>query len=214
MGRLLPIIAALVLCQSAMAGRMLKFASPLQSLTIPDAEEKETLKTKRKSFLFKYKAGLLAEAETRRELAVKRTKELQDAAASGDNWAENAAGREQSRRATEEKLVERAYDEAVAKVKSGEMKASGKSSNNYQFVGVVNRGGKNKPITWFARPKPSDSKWSVRLVHVNRDAIIKDLFNQGKVDLFAKYKNTGRLDEETQAPIVTSKYEVKERSWR
>jgi hypothetical protein len=212
MGRLLPIIAALVLCQSAMAGRMLKFASPLQSLTIPDAEVKETLKSKRQSFLSKYKSGLQAEAETRRELALKRSQELQDA--SGDNWAENAAGREQSRRAMEENLVERAHDEAVAKAKSGEMKASGKSSNNYQFVGVVNRGGKNKPITWFARPKRSDSKWSVRLVHVNRDAIIKDLFNQGKVDLFAKYKNTGRLDEETQAPIVTSKYEVRERSWR
>jgi hypothetical protein len=212
MGRLLPIIAALVLCQSAMAGRMLKFASPLQSLTIPDAEVKETLKSKRQSFLSKYKSGLQAEAEKRRELALKRSQELQDA--SGDNWAENAAGREQSRRAMEENLVERAHDEAVAKAKSGEMKASGKSSNNYQFVGVVNRGGKNKPITWFARPKRSDSKWSVRLVHVNRDAIIKDLFNQGKVDLFAKYKNTGRLDEETQAPIVTSKYEVRERSWR
>jgi hypothetical protein len=190
----------------------LKFASPLQSLTIPDAEVKETLKSKRQSFLSKYKSGLQAEAEKRRELALKRSQELQDA--SGDNWAENAAGREQSRRAMEENLVERAHDEAVAKAKSGEMKASGKSSNNYQFVGVVNRGGKNKPITWFARPKRSDSKWSVRLVHVNRDAIIKDLFNQGKVDLFAKYKNTGRLDEETQAPIVTSKYEVRERSWR
>eukprot|EP00980_Cylindrotheca_fusiformis_P019345 scaffold6638_cov127-Cylindrotheca_fusiformis.AAC.29 len=212
MGRLLLIIAALLHCHFATAGRLLKFASPLQSLTIPDVEVKENIKPKRQSFLHRYKAGLQAEVETRRELAAKRTKEIQDAAASNDGWAENRAARDQSRRAMEEKLAERAYDEAIAKVRSQEGKFTGTSSNKYQFVGVVNRGGE-KPIKWYARPKPSDSKWSVRLVHVNKDAIIKDLFNRGKVDVFAKYKNTGSLDEETQTPIVTSKYEVKPRSW-
>lgn len=213
MGKVIAIIATLLLCQSATAGRMLRFVSPLQSLTIPDPEVKEALKPKRQSFLSKYKAGLQAESEARKELAAKRTKDIQDAAAAKDGWAENTARQDRNRRATEERFVEQAYDEAVTKVASKEKSASGKSSNKYQFVGVVNRGGK-KPISWYARPKPSDSKWSVRLVHVNKDAIIKDLFNRGKVDIFAKYKNTGRIDEETQAPIVTSNYEVKRRSLR
>lgn len=211
MVRLVSIIAGLaVLCHSAMAGRTLRFASPLQSLTIPD--DAESLQSKRQKFLSKYKAGLKAEIDTRRELAAKKTKELQDAA-TGGNWAKNAADKKQSRRALEEKLAEEAYDKAVAEVEALDKKIAGKSSNKYQFVGVAKRGGK-KPITWYARPKPADSKWSVRLVHVNRDAIIKDLFNQGKVDIFAKYKNTGRVDEETSQPIVTSKYEVRERSWK
>jgi hypothetical protein len=198
-----------------MAGRMLKFASPLQSLTIPDAEVKDSLQSKRQSFLSKYKSGLQAEADTRKEIAAKRTKGLQVAAASGENWAGAAASREQNRRAQEEKLVEEAYDKAILEAKAMEKKVSGTSSNKYQFVGVVNRkaAGK-KPITWYARPKPSESKWSVRLIHVNRDAIIKDLFNRGKVDIFAKYKNTGSVDEETNQPIVTSKYEARQRSWR
>ena len=89
----------------------------------------------------------------------------------------------------------------------------GKNPNAYQFVGVVKRRS-DKPISWYARKKPADAKWSVRLVHVNQDAIIKDLFNRGKIDIFAKYKNTGKVDEETNVPVITSKYEVRERSWK
>lgn len=211
MSRLISLVAIAALLQCTFAARFLHFASPLQSLTLPDEEVKETLQTKRQGFLSKYRAGLQAEADKRRELATKRTKDLQDAAMAEDNWAENAKSQQLSRRGLEEKLVEEAYDKAVAQVKGP--KPAGKSSNKYQFVGIVNPKG-GKPITWFARPKPEDSKWSVRLVHVNRDAIIKDLHDQGKVDIFARYKNTGKIDEETKTPIVTSNYNVKERSFR
>ena len=76
----------------------------------------------------------------------------------------------------------------------------GGNPNKYQFVGLIKKpkttggsGGKEgDPIQWYARPKPRHAKWSVRLVHVNKDAIIKDLFDQGKIDIFAKYTNTGR----------------------
>jgi hypothetical protein len=216
MGRALSILALFALCQEPVtAGRTLRFASPLQSLTIPDPEVKDSLQTKRQKFLPKYKAGLKAELETRRELAAKRTKELQEAAASGTDWADRTADSERKRRANEEELVEQAYDKAVAQFedkKKGTNSAK-KSPNAYQFIGVVNRRG-DKPITWHARKKPADSKWSVRMMHVNQDAIIKDLFDRGKIDVFAKYKNTGQIDEETRSPVVTSKYEVRERSWK
>merc|ERR1712238_447392 len=37
----------------------------------------------------------------------------------------------------------------------------------------------------------------IRMIHVNKDAIIKDLFDRGKIDIFAKYTNTGRTSTTT-----------------
>lgn len=207
---------------SVQAGKMIRFASPLQSLTIPDREQVQELSTKRQRFLPRFKAGLQAEVEARRDLAAKRTSELQDAAVSGSSdWAQRTTVAERSRRAKEDEIVEQAYDMAVAQFdKNHKLKDAGSKSaskNAYQFVGVISRrkgSSSGKPITWYARPKPAGAKWSVRLLHVNQDAIIKDLFNRGKIDIFAKYKNTGKVDEETKTPIVTSTYEVRERSWK
>jgi hypothetical protein len=223
-------VALLSTSHPCLAVKRLRFASPLLSLTIPDPElqGEEDLNTPRKRFLPKFLAGLSAESQARKEVALARSRRAQDLVnaqdVTGDNWAEKAAASERIRRQQEEALVEAAYDQAVAGVESVEKtldKASkflNQSRNKYQFVGVINRKAvadpKQKPITWYARKKPSSAKWSVRLVHVNQDAIIKDLFNRGKVDIFAKYKNTGNLDEETKTPIVTSKYEVRERSWK
>jgi hypothetical protein len=215
----LRVIAFLLMGQQALAARSLRFASPLQSLTIPDPEVKEIMKSWRQKFLPKYKAGLKAEIETRRELAAKRTKEQQTAATSGEDWGEQAAESQRQRRSREERLVEEAFDKATTTTeaeKAQKKPSKSSSSNAYQFVGVVNRGSAaaDKPITWYARQKPQVSKWSVRLVHVNRDAVIKDLFNRGKVDIFAKYRNTGSVDETTKTPIIASKYDVRERSWK
>jgi hypothetical protein len=211
----LRVLALLLMAQHALAARSLRFASPLQSLTIPDPEVKEIVKSRRQKFLPKYKAGLKAEVETRAEIASKRTKELQASAASGGDWAEQAAESQRQRRSREERVVEQAFDKATTEAeKALKLAQTTKSSNVYQFVGVVNRGLTDKPITWYARPKREDSKWSVRLVHVNRDAIIKDLFNRGKVDIFAKYRNTGSVDETTKTPIISTKYDVRERSWK
>ena len=58
------------------------------------------------------------------------------------------------------------------------------------------------------------AKWLVRLVHVNRGAILKDLFHAGKIDIFARYVNTGTRAEATnQQPVIASNYIVRERSW-
>ena len=197
------------------AAKMIRFASPLQSLTIPDREVKEELTTRRQRFLPRFKAGLQAEVEARKEVAAKRTADIQTSALSGNDWAKRVTESDRARRAKEDEIVEKAYDTAVAEFDKNSKKSSQsqRSPNGYQFVGVVTPKGK-KPVTWYARPKPVNSKWSVRLLHVNQDAVIKDLFNSGKVDIFAKYKNTGSMDDETKAPIITSTYEVRERSWK
>ena len=97
MGKFASVLALSILLMGPVsAGRMLRFASPLQSLTIPDPEVKQEMETKRQNFLGKFKAGLQAETEARRELAASRTKELQAAAASGTDWAERAAESEKS----------------------------------------------------------------------------------------------------------------------
>lgn len=199
------------------------------SLTIPDPEVQgeEDLNTPRKLFLPKFLAGLSAESQARKEVAIARSRSAQQLSpdtVSGSDWAEKTAANDRERRKQEEEIIEKAFDQAVAGVDSVEKtlhKASkflNQSRNKYQFVGVINRKAASdpnqKPIMWYARKKPHSAKWSVRLVHVNQDAIIKDLFNRGKVDIFAKYKNTGKVDEETKVPIVTSKYEVRDRSWR
>ena len=114
MGKFASVLALSILLMGPVsAGRMLRFASPLQSLTIPDPEVKQEMETKRQNFLGKLKAGLQAETEARRELAASRTKELQAAAASGTDWAERAAESEKTRRAREERAVEQAYDKPV-----------------------------------------------------------------------------------------------------
>ena len=197
------------------AAKMIRFASPLQSLTIPDKEIKEQLSTKRSRFLPRFRAGLQAEVEKRRAISSERSTEIQSAAASGDsNWAQRATMAERTRRAKEDTAVEDAFDKAVSAFDKQSKKVKPPTpQNSYQFVGVVNKKS-DKPITWYARPKPTNSKWSVRLLHVNQDAIIKDLFNEGKVDIFAKYRNTGKVDETTNTPIVNASYEVRERSWK
>ena len=199
--------------------RGLQFASPLQSLTIPDEEAKETLNdTPRSRFLPKFRLGLKAEVQTRRKLMSSRTKEMTDSARSDPDWAKKAADAEEERRDKEDEIVEQVYDTALASLDAGDGKEkkskSKKSVNEYQFVGVIDPKEEKKPISWYARKKPSNAKWSVRLVHVNKDVIIKDLFDQGKVDIFATYKNTGKVDEETNTRVVTAKYEVRERSWK
>jgi hypothetical protein len=251
----------------------IRFASPLQSLTIPDpelfadkdkntvveevdvaveekksaAEKKEDLlrssrilDTQRKKFLPKFLTGLKAENQIREEIALGQVKipdsdDDDDFDVSGKDWVGKTKTEEAKRKRREDKVVEDAYDKAIASFEQ-EQRISKKrkktNSNKYQYVGVVginkDKKKKNSPISWYARPKPKTSKWSVRLLHVNKDVIIKDLFDQGKIDIFAKYTNTGQRKQSdnasgeegrtakpsSQAPLVTTKYEARERSWK
>jgi hypothetical protein len=210
-------LSLVVLMQQSlvMAVRNLRIASPLQSFTIWDTEAKGEQATPRNRFLPKFKAGLEAEAKARKEIVEKRDQKLQADATSSD-WAKQAASTTRRVFASDEKLAEEAFDKAISHFDQSKKLKDKKATNpnQYQFVGVVNPASDGTPISWYARKKPRDSKWSVRLVHANRDAIVKDLYNRGKVDVFAKYENTGQKDEETRSPIITSKYSVKARSWK
>ena len=168
----------------------------------------------------------------------------------GGSWAEASAAADERKKRAMEKRIEDAYDAAVsaydariATKKSTPTSSSSSSANGkYQFVGLVNDGkgsstskkrDKSSAVTWYARKKPKNSKWNVRLVHVNRDAVLRDLFIKGKVDVYGKYVNEG-IDKAAFAaaetsgedvvasdqqqpgmkPIVKAQYTVKERSWK
>mmetsp|Transcript_22460 Transcript_22460/g.53017 ORF Transcript_22460/g.53017 Transcript_22460/m.53017 type:complete len:337 (+) Transcript_22460:157-1167(+) len=241
------IAALLLLVGTVSAIQDLRFASPLQSLTIPDPEVLEKVPdsslpadseevpkiqramcTPRKQFLKRFTQGLRAEKTAREKLALGMVS-VEDEAfdASGKDWVNRAKTADEKRRRKENAYVESAHDAAVAKYDAALAKSTEypQNPNKYQFVGLVDRNNKEKPVSWHARPKPENSKWSVRLVHVNKDTIIKDLFDRGKIDIFAKYTNTGRqvetvekgedgttVTKKTNIPIVTTKYEVRERS--
>ena len=169
-----------------------------------------------------------------------------------DTWAEASAAADERREKAMEKWVEAAHDVAVkacnARVASKRsMNAAAKppetatSSCKYQFVGVVNDGRgvkKTDPgdVTWYTRKKPRNAKWRVRLVHVNCDAVLRELFVMGNVDVYGKYINNGLASDRSAAfaaaetageddaaeeehagvkPSVRAKYFLKERSlWK
>mmetsp|Transcript_46317 Transcript_46317/g.68332 ORF Transcript_46317/g.68332 Transcript_46317/m.68332 type:complete len:364 (+) Transcript_46317:174-1265(+) len=109
-----------------------------------------------------------------------------------------------------------------------------KKKNQYQFVGVVSQpeGGDGSSsgdseeavvmdglapkgtVKWYARKKPKNADWSVRMVHVDRAAIMHDLFLKQKIDVYGEYRNTGAVDEETGKPLIEPVYTARERSWK
>jgi hypothetical protein len=206
----------------------MRFASPLQALTIWDTEQEPV--TPRDKYLVKLKAGLQAERKVREELKKSHEVYMSKQDTSSPEWAAKAVRYEKMRKVREERLVEKAFDEAVRRVETAQLEQNTESKtetrSKFQFVGVINSRESNKPVTWYSRPKPPHAKWSLRLLHVNRDAIIKDLFDQGKVDLFAKYSNEGfkKVDTNDDSAsdvtnsqnelVVKGKYLVRERSWR
>lgn len=216
-------------------GGTVRFASPLHTLTIPDrTASAEVPPSPRSRFLPRFRAGLKAEARARSFLAEEaRRKALldeeddDDEGGYGEGWAELSAEADKEKERAEASKIEAAYDSAVSRYdaayagrKSFSTESPLGSTNEYQFVGVINpkqrgkTGGGEKTVKWYARKRPSHAKWSVRLVHVDRDAIVRDLFARGKVDVFGTYQNTGTTEERTGRPIVTGTYEVRERSWK
>ncbi|KAL7430952.1 hypothetical protein ACHAXH_003789 [Discostella pseudostelligera] len=224
----------------------LHFTSPIQSFTIFDKSALSSfdLASPRRKFLPRFRAGLIAERRAREALMEEQRRGLLDfddgQTDGGAGWAEASAAADERKKKAMEERVEAAYDAAVkaydermaAKKKSSIVSASS-SSGNYQFVGVVNNGTgntkNNNALTWYARKKPKNSKWNVRLVHVNRDAVLRDLFVKGKVDVYGRYVNEG-LDKAAFAaadasgenvddrvamkPFVKAQYSIKERSWK
>lgn len=228
----------LLLLVGASAVREIRFASPLQSLTIPDPEclemkpdpsQQGALETPRRKFLKRWLAGLKAEDTIRQKIALGQIQtkcdddQYEAIEVGGKDWVTKTRAAEEKRLKKEAAIIEQGYDAAMARYDAAATEATKpENPNKFQFVGLIDRTNGKKPISWHARPKPPGAKWSVRLVHVNKDAIVKDLFDRGKVDIFAKYTNTGKFKtkgegesaKSTNIPIVTTKYEARERSWK
>lgn len=221
----------------------IRFVSPLRSFTVFDkadgnasASTAAAPASPRRRFLPKFRAGLVAEKRARDAIAEELRASLlegaddDDYAEGGRGWAEMEAAKEELRRAADEVRVERAYDRAVVKYdkkkKTGGAARRATAGGDYQFVGVAAPpgGGAKTAVTWYARRKPAGSKWSVRMVHVDRDAVVKDMFSRGEVDVYGKYVNTGKTvvdgggkdgeERETNVPVLKGQYSVKNRSWR
>lgn len=200
--------------------KILKFASPLQSLTLFPKEIPE--KTPRDDFIPKFKAIHSAEKKARDIIAAKR-----EASAANDeiiqvgpDWEKRAEDREKFREEMDEKLVNRAVDRALSKFKS-QPASSFENKNKFQFVGVIQPPGSRKKVKWYARKRPKYSKWNIRLLHVNKDIIVRDMFVSGEIDIFAKYVNTGKPRDELQEgedpsaprrPLIEADYSVKKRT--
>lgn len=233
----------------------LKFSSPIQSYTIFDksALSSSDYASPRRKFLPRFRAGLMAEKRAKEVLMdeARRGVGLDDDdgfdSGSNESWAEASAAADERKKKAMEKRVESAYDAAVkgyddrVAARKRTSPAAAASGSKYQFVGVVNdgKGGKKtaSAVTWYARKKSKNSKWNVRLVHINRDAVLRELFVKGKVDVYGKYVNEG-LDKaafiaaETSGedvegggaaaeqenpglkPLIKAHYAVKERSWK
>lgn len=241
----------------------LRFASPIQSYTIFDRSALSSIDAviPRRRFVPRFRAGLLAERTAREALMEEQRRGIEivddeDGTNDGSGWAEASAAADERRRKATKARIEAAHDAAV---KAYDDKLASITKNRrsvdplindvkFQFVGVVNDGNLNRDsgergddVTWYARKRTKGSKWNVRLVHVNRDAVLRDLFVKGKVDVFGKYISEGAKenaaftaadasDEDTVVgvnggldvggsggvtmPSVKAKYAIKERSWR
>lgn len=224
----------------------LQFTSPIQSYTIFDKSvlSSPDYASQRRKFLPRFRTGIMAERITKQEMMDEQRRGIgldEDTDVSSGSWAEASAAADERKKKAKELRLESSfdaavedYDQRVSARRSASPGKSGTSASKYQFVGVVNDAvsGKGK-VTWYARNKPRNSKWNVRLVHVNRDAVLKDMFVKGKIDIYGKYTNKG-IDEaaafaaaetsggdaegETEQPgmkpLIQGEYTVKERSWK
>jgi hypothetical protein len=206
------------------AVRDLQIVTPLQALTIPDGGGfNATELTRRQAFLERFQAGIEAEMK----VLDRKNNNYGASTAAGSSGLDFLM--------EEDKEAERAFTTATKAVASRQetrrkLKQNGDDGRQqqYQFVGVIQPvvesssssstgaggGGGGGPaiISWYARPKPKDARWSMRLVHVNREAVIKHLFDQGKVDIYGKYQTV--TDAATGERMVEAKYTVTPRSWR
>jgi len=204
----------------------LQFLSPLQSLTLFSKTDVANHRTPRDEFLPKFSEGLAAEKRARARIAKEAGSFDDDDVDVGEGWEKKSEEEERRRVKGEEERVGGAYDRAAALV-GRKVDGNAFPRSKYQFVGVIQQpsgSGGDKKVKWYAKKRAAGSKWNLRLVHVNREAIVKDLYGRGKVDIYGEYVNTGKANQVPSGikgdtstmpmPIVEGKYTVKERSWR
>jgi len=217
---------------AAMPNKILNFASPLQTFTIYPKEKVIEEKSPRERYVPKLKAGLAAERKAKIIIKAKEQYNMDnDDDYIGEGWDKKSAQLEKYKEEENDLKLERAFDRAVAPFSKSRIFTSIKKNtpskkSSLQFVGLVHPPKNGKNVTWYARERPSESKWNLRLVHANRDAILRDLFIKGKVDVYGEYVNTGKSssrDKEDQdspaavnngKPLIQAKYTLKNRSWK
>ena len=205
----------------------IRFLSPLQSLTLFPKEVEASVSTRRDNFLSKFKTILEAEKVAKQHIARAKAGETEDYndINTSEGWEKRSQEMEKRREEREEEFVDRAVDRAIARLPSVQSQGAGKDKlAKYQFVGVVQPSTSEKNVMWHARKRPANSKWNVRLLHVNREAIVHDLFTRGKVDIYGEYVNKPDQTEEStengeakstlMGPKLEPLYSVKERSWK
>jgi len=204
-----------------------RVVSPLKSFTLFD-EKQELSISPRERHLMKRRVGIQAETRVREKAEKKYTSFIASEKKKGVGWHTSVAAYKVKSEERTNTIAKKAYDKAVKKMeaslnKMGEHKIKERNakSSKYQFVGVVDKREKNK-VKWYARKKYRGTKWSLRLVHVDQAAIIKDLHTKGKADIFAKYSKGDKLIRTTEdgkkeiinTIPVKAEYSVRERSWK
>ena len=205
----------------------IRFLSPLQSLTLFPKDLEKSASTRRDDFLPKFKAALGAEKVARQHLARARARDTDDYSniSTSEGWEKRSREMEKLREEKEEEFVDRAVDREIERLPAASSQELGNEKlSKFQFVGVVQPSTSEKKVMWYARKRPLNSKWNIRLLHVNREAIVQDLFTRGKVDIYGEYVNkphqtieTAEDDEATSTSMgrkLESLYSVKERSWK
>lgn len=83
----------------------------------------------------------------------------------------------------------------------------------YQFVGVVDETGRSS-TKWYARSRPSDSKSSflVRMIRLDKKALLRDMLLSKEADVYVQYENSGKVDGSNGRFLVEPKYSIKSRS--
>ena len=234
------------------------FAPGLRTFTIYDHDitsfDNRTVTVRREKFLQRVKAGLEAERPIRNTFRAKLESLEQDLVRQMQRSGKSSTGVEEivmdeeiwekklndeKRKLLEQEELEAqaAFDRGFSSIK--EEKAAMdltkptnptlKSTNKYQYVGVINAPkirtkGKESvdkeavssnifnSVQWYARKKPKKSNWTLRLVHVDRAAILHHFFQKGKIDFYAEYRNTGEVNSQTGKIIVNPVYTARPRN--
>jgi hypothetical protein len=170
------------------------------------------------------------------EDAIKRSKasKKRNGYINEEEWEEELFDASVELEKEEEKAIEAAFDVGFASIKEDVNPKTPKANpikmkNEYQYVGVVNspkavRKGVaasgaageqsmfGEQVQWYAQKKKKKSNWSLRIMHVDRAAILHHHFQKGKLDFYGRYKNTGKRNEQTGAIEVDAIYSARPRS--